>query len=172
MKNPVIEGVEINTHEDIMKALSNFCSGDKDILNNACVFDDYAPACVGFTSNNQIVYSYDRMVEFIITRDNVSQKEAEKHVDDGAVKALYSLPNPPIILYPPENYTGKLVDSAKDQYKVKVIQENLDQMVEDEYYLVRLRGDAGKAINIDAPALLLLQAYYSGLINIAKSEEI
>ena len=172
MKNPVIEGVEINTHEDILKALSNFCSGDEEILRRACVFEDYAPGCIGFTSENQIVYSYDRMVEYIMTRDKISQKEAERHVDNGAVRILHSMSNPPIILYPPENYTGKLIEAAKDQYKVNVIQQNLDKMVEDEYYLVRLRGDEGKAINIDAPALLLLQAYYSGLIDIAKSEEI
>ena len=49
----------------------------------------------------------------------------------------------------------------KDAYKVRIIEENLRQMEKDEYYLVRLKGDSGNAINLDEGALKELIKYYS-----------
>lgn len=52
----------------------------------------------------------------------------------------------------------------KDTYKSNIIQDQFVKMAADEYYIVRLKGDSGKAINLDWYALRLLQAYYDGLI--------
>lgn len=52
----------------------------------------------------------------------------------------------------------------KDTYKSTIIKEQLVKMAEDEYYIVRLKGDTGKAINLNEYALRLLQAYYDGVI--------
>ena len=52
----------------------------------------------------------------------------------------------------------------RDPYKVNIIQENLGKMAGDEYYLVRLKGDAGKSINLDEGALKLLKAYYEDTV--------
>lgn len=51
-----------------------------------------------------------------------------------------------------------------DPYKVKRITEELDKTKRDAFYLVRLRGDTGNAINMDTKALELLRAYYDGQI--------
>ncbi len=51
-----------------------------------------------------------------------------------------------------------------DPYKSEIIKEQLEKMAGNEFYLVRLQGDAGKAINLDRYALTLLQAYYDGVI--------
>lgn len=52
----------------------------------------------------------------------------------------------------------------KDTYKSNIIQEQSARMAADEYYKVRLKGESGKAINLDQHALRLLQAYYDGII--------
>lgn len=56
----------------------------------------------------------------------------------------------------------------KDLYKVNVIKSAMERAELNEYYLVRLRGDYGNAINLDNVALRLLIAYYSG--NITEDE--
>ena len=48
----------------------------------------------------------------------------------------------------------------KDSYKIKVIQEILDNMDEDYYYLAQLTSADTKNINLDRNALLLLKQYY------------
>lgn len=50
----------------------------------------------------------------------------------------------------------------KDPYKAKVIKGELEKMENDEFYLVRLKGGTGKAINLDEGALKLLLDYYEG----------
>lgn len=49
-------------------------------------------------------------------------------------------------------------------YKSNIIREQFSEMVANEYYKVRLKGENGKAINLDWHALKLLQAYYEGFI--------
>ena len=52
----------------------------------------------------------------------------------------------------------------KDTYKSNIIKEQFSKMAEEEYYKVRLKGESGKAINLDEYALRLLQAYYEWVI--------
>ena len=52
--------------------------------------------------------------------------------------------------------------AAADDYKVMHIDKHLRALKEDDYYLAQLKGPAGKNINIDKGALLLLRAYYEG----------
>lgn len=52
----------------------------------------------------------------------------------------------------------------RDSYKSNMIQTQFTEMKTDEYYIVRLKGEKGKAINLDWHALKLLQAYYDGVI--------
>lgn len=70
---------------------------------------------------------------------------------------------PPVILYPADEYEGDKT-GTRDPYKVNIIRENLEKMTTDEYYFVQMKGDAGKAINLDETALKLLQSYYNGFI--------
>ena len=49
-----------------------------------------------------------------------------------------------------------------DEYKVKILKQNLANMYKDEYYIVRVKGDDTKAINLDAGAIVLLIRYYQG----------
>lgn len=48
-----------------------------------------------------------------------------------------------------------------DRYKVNVLKEMLDGMIQNEYYLCRLKGDDTKSINLDENAIKILIEYYS-----------
>lgn len=48
-----------------------------------------------------------------------------------------------------------------DKYKVDVLTEMLNGMKQHEYYLIRLKGDDTKSINLDENAIKLLLEYYS-----------
>lgn len=48
-----------------------------------------------------------------------------------------------------------------DHYKVNVLNEMLDGMRQNEYYLCRLKGDDTKSINLDENAIKILIEYYS-----------
>ena len=53
--------------------------------------------------------------------------------------------------------------STGDRYKVQILNQILDGMDNDEYYLARLKGDDTNAINIDREAIELLIDFYSYL---------
>jgi len=48
-----------------------------------------------------------------------------------------------------------------DKYKVKILQEMLQNMKRNEYYLCRLHGDDTPHINLSEEAISLLIDYYS-----------
>lgn len=50
--------------------------------------------------------------------------------------------------------------STGDRYKVQILNQILDGMDNDEYYLARLKGDDTNAINIDREAIELLIDFY------------
>ena len=50
----------------------------------------------------------------------------------------------------------------KDAYKVKVVEEAINAMNDDEYCLTRLKNDKGKAINLDVEVLDIIKSYYDG----------
>ena len=50
----------------------------------------------------------------------------------------------------------------KDAYKVDQINQHIEAAKADEYYTAQLTGKAGKPINLDNDALLLLKEHYEG----------
>lgn len=48
-----------------------------------------------------------------------------------------------------------------DRYKVQILNQMLEGMNSDEYYLARLKGDDTNAINIDREAIEMLIGFYS-----------
>lgn len=51
-----------------------------------------------------------------------------------------------------------------DDYKVNVLNEMLNGIKQNEYYLCRLKGDDTKSINLGEEAIKLLIEYYGGEI--------
>lgn len=48
-----------------------------------------------------------------------------------------------------------------DEYKVEILENILEEMQTDEYYICRVKGDNTHAINLDEEAVKLLIEYYS-----------
>lgn len=59
-------------------------------------------------------------------------------------------------------------DTMRDSYSEKMLQQMLEEMVKDEYYMVQIKGHGAKAINLDMAGLQLLIGYFSGEIDVQK----
>ncbi len=61
----------------------------------------YDDALIGVTVDNRAVYDYERMVEWLCHKENISQEEAIEWIDYNTIRALpYFGDAAPIIMYP------------------------------------------------------------------------
>ena len=80
---------------------------NKDILmdqgfENFIIFEnpDYDSAIIGITENNQVVYDYDKMIEYLIQEDDMSYEEAIDFISYNTIRFLpYAGEGVPIIMY-------------------------------------------------------------------------
>ena len=80
---------------------------NKDILmdqgfENFIIFEnpDYDSAIIGITENNQVVYDYDKMIEYLIQEDDMSYEEAVDFISYNTIRSLpYAGEGAPIIMY-------------------------------------------------------------------------
>lgn len=71
-------------------------------LEGAAYFtgDDFDTAIAGYTDNNQIIYSYDKMVEWYMDKYDVDDVTAMEWIDYNTIRAIpYMGPTQPIIMY-------------------------------------------------------------------------
>ncbi len=59
----------------------------------------------------------------------------------------------------------------KDSYKAGIIEKHIEASKKDEYYLAQVTGSAGKNINLDEGALLLLKRYFEGDLKIGDNAD-
>lgn len=79
----------------------------KEKLENAgyedvVIFSDYSydDALIGVTTNNQAVYDFDKMVEWLIAEHNFSETDAIEWIEYNTLRALpYMGSAAPIIIY-------------------------------------------------------------------------
>lgn len=66
---------------------------------NVIIFDNpsYDDAFIGVTNNNQAVYDYDKMVEWLITQDGMTYEEATDFISYNS--SFYYGEGYPIIVY-------------------------------------------------------------------------
>lgn len=61
----------------------------------------YDTALIGVTSNNEAVYDYDKMVEWLEKNEEITEEEAIDWISYNTVRALpYMGDGAPIIMYP------------------------------------------------------------------------
>lgn len=61
---------------------------------------DYLDAIIGFSQDGRLIYSYDRMIEYLILKDNMSYDEAVEFIDYNTIRAIpYMGEFSPIINY-------------------------------------------------------------------------
>lgn len=71
-------------------------------LEDTVVFEnpDYADACIGISSDDRAVYSYDKMIQNLMINDGMTMEEAMEFIDYNTIRALpYAGPNGPIVVY-------------------------------------------------------------------------
>lgn len=65
---------------------------------------DYLSAIVGISEEGRLIYSYDKMVEHLMTAENMDAEEAMEFIDYNTIRALpYAAEMAPIVLYDIEN---------------------------------------------------------------------
>ena len=73
-----------------------------ELPENAIVFDNmsYDGSIIGVTTDDRVVYSYDKMVEELMQDEEWSYEDAVEWIDYNTIRALpYAGPNGPIIMY-------------------------------------------------------------------------
>lgn len=104
VKTPVINAFVIEDKEHLEAALVEHAGGSTDEVEGVGLFDDLEPAFVGFTNNNRVVYSYDKIVELLMKRDGMTQEDAMEYIDFNIIRAIPYMSKPPLILYPIDGY--------------------------------------------------------------------
>lgn len=80
---------------------------NKDILmdqgfENFIIFEnpDYDSAIIGITEDNQVVYNYDKMIEYLVQEDDMSYEEAADFISYNTIRSLsYVGKDAPVIMY-------------------------------------------------------------------------
>lgn len=61
---------------------------------------DYITAVIGVSQDGQVIYEYEKMVEYLIETDGITEEEAIEFIDYNTIRALpYMGDKQPIILY-------------------------------------------------------------------------
>lgn len=61
----------------------------------------YDDALIGVTHDNRAVYDYEKMIDWLVKKQNFTIDDAYELVDYNTIRALpYAGPNAPIIIYP------------------------------------------------------------------------
>ena len=80
---------------------------NKDILmdqgfENFIIFEnpDYDSAIIGITENNQVVYDYEKMIEYLMQEDDMDYEEAVDFISYNTIRSSpYAGEGAPIIMY-------------------------------------------------------------------------
>ena len=80
---------------------------NKDILmdqgfENFIIFEnpDYDSAIIGITENNQVVYDYEKMIEYLMQEDDMDYEEAVDFISYNTIRSLpYAGEGAPIMMY-------------------------------------------------------------------------
>ena len=59
----------------------------------------YDDALIGVTEDNRAVYDFDKMVEYLVETDGMTNIEAVEWIEYNAIRALPYTENAPIIMY-------------------------------------------------------------------------
>ena len=87
---------ELRTEDDIRNLIEDYDYEDVLIFSNP----DYASAFVGVSYDNRAVYDYDKMVEYLMDRDGMTDIEAIEFIDYNTIRSLpYYGEGTPIIIY-------------------------------------------------------------------------
>ena len=80
---------------------------------------DYADAFIGMSDDGRAVYSYDKMIEWLMLNENLSYEDSVEWIDYNTMRALPYYPDGPIVVYDvPEYMKGDYEVEKKDDTEV------------------------------------------------------
>ena len=90
---------------------------------DAIIFEGYEDAFLGMSHDGRAIYSYDRMIEYLIEHDGMSYTDAIEWIDFNTIRAIpYFGSNAPIVLYDDPDW-----DWYKDEEENETSNENTDK---------------------------------------------
>lgn len=88
---------ELKTEEDVRELIEDNEYEDVIIFSNP----DYASAFIGISEDGRAVYDYEKMIDYLMDKENWSDNEAVEFIEYNTIRALpYMGENAPIIVYP------------------------------------------------------------------------
>lgn len=86
--------------------MNNSCTAREKILDNGyedvIIFENesYDDALIGISEDNRAIYSFEKMVQWLVEKDNISEEEAIEWIEYNTIRALpYIGSKAPIIMY-------------------------------------------------------------------------
>lgn len=86
---------ELKTENDVRELIEDYEYEDVVIFSSP----DYASAFIGISEDNRAVYDYDKMIEFLMSKDGMTNIEAVEFIEYNTIRALPYFENAPIIMY-------------------------------------------------------------------------
>lgn len=88
-------------NEDLVERLREQFGDDEEILNQIVMFENpsYTDAVIGISHDNRLIYSYAKMVEYLMETDSMSEIDAMEFIEYNTIGALPCVSNPPIVMY-------------------------------------------------------------------------
>ena len=86
---------ELKTENDIKELIADYEYEDVIIFSNP----DYASAFIGVSEDNSAVYDYDKMVKYLMDKDDMTDIEAIEFVEYNTIRSLPYFENAPIIIH-------------------------------------------------------------------------
>lgn len=71
-------------------------------LEDTVVFENpsYETAFIGLSHDDRPVYDYEKMIEYLVETDGMTEEDAIEFIDYNNIRALPYYPNGPIVIYP------------------------------------------------------------------------
>lgn len=66
---------------------------------NVIIFDGYYTAVVGISDDGRVVYDYDKMVEWLVERDHMTEDDAVEWISYNAISALPYVDKAPVVMF-------------------------------------------------------------------------
>lgn len=75
-------------------------------LDAACLFSEpfFDAAIIGTTSDDRVVYSFDKMVECLV-KEGMEYGDAVEHIEYNTLRSLPYYPNSPVVLMNEERFS-------------------------------------------------------------------
>lgn len=88
---------ELKTEEDVRELIEDHEYENVIIFSNP----DYASAFMGISEDGRAVYDYEKMIDYLMEKENWSDNEAVEFIEYNTIRALpYMGSSAPIIIYP------------------------------------------------------------------------